>query len=233
MTAPLIYLSGDQRPESCEALDGVVRADDLQLTNCSRVPLGPDGKRGTLWYFHDPAKPQSWPHLVINEDRQTWEQIGDSGVWIGTTNDKPVTPDDLLRSGGIRAGGYFVGLSDGNQWAVPNTTDLPLNFAVGAGNHLTETVRREFRDANERAVWAFQTASEFIEQDQQITPATGQRIIEYCGLLLSLNYRVNWQVATTLGLFDAHTAWQTLLMSLDQNALSRLVDYRTSRMQGV
>jgi hypothetical protein len=86
-------------------------------THQQQVLRGPDNGCGTLVCAKDRLEPG---RLKYRPHEQTWRLVGAAGrpaYWIGTFNDDPPTPNDLVRKKTIP--GHETELADGRLWLCP------------------------------------------------------------------------------------------------------------------
>ena len=174
----------------------------------SDVRAGPNESSGVLVV----ALPEAGeaPPIGYYPDQQTWEDEGT--FWLGTSNDKPPTPEGLQRA--MQVGGYEHELGDGQVWLCPVIrramlfATLPKRYARKDGETVA-TVLPEYEGIWQRsASWAADFASE------EPTLTIEERY-DACVDCLSLNYRIGPAEAGRLGLLTDLTMMEVLNAALD------------------
>lgn len=224
MSSFLIFTTSDTLPD-CDGLAGLQDEADCPLSSIKLRKGGPgDANGGKLWYFDDPENPTTKPHLVYKPAKQEWKKAPDGDWWIGWPKDSPPTASDLLRGESNRYGGYSIELNDKQRWTVPNAFMLPQELGFDEHGSLTLVRKHEFQSVYEKTLWAFDFASDRYMLDDRIDSESILPVTKYCSQMLSLNYRITWQIAVLLRLFDLQTLWSCLLMTTDVEKIHQLID---------
>ncbi len=187
--------------------------------SCEVLIDGPDGGRGTCFYWEPCANPGYHP------DCQQWNPAKPRGAlvakrfWLGKDLSEPLEPGDLLRAKHLSSG--KVELADGQYWAVPHVRMLPHRYEL---NPCTGAPVRVLCSQYEH--WA-QKANEYFQQilqwrrggggDLAISQAWGFAVES-----LVFNYRVNHDVVDWLGLLDDISFLRMLTAIFELDALSQI-----------
>lgn len=217
--AYLLYTTENERPN----LPGLVQVDDCAIMPVE-VPTGPDNQAGTLWYFDDKRDATNVPARTYQPGSQVWQKVGGTNVWLGTVKGKAITPESLLRFGETKFGGYSIPLNDGNKWDVPCQTELPCDFGLDDVGQVAKVPKNEVRLTYDRMTAVFEHVRSAVEG----TPNTfsDQELVEYAGDLLCMNYRITWQIAALLKLFDESNLAEFLRYTTDIKAIIQLLEDR-------
>jgi len=200
----------------------IVRSEGLPLGEFTTTVAGPSGERGHYWYVDLPDDPVSLPRTVYDPSTQTWRRVGQMQLWIGWNNDQPPTPETLARSEQFE--GPKAMLADGHWWQIPNGMRLPYTFDRDENGEVIKRRQAKIQDIYERTVWAFGECRELASVDVPITEKNAGPLGDYCGWLLSLNYRITPAMVWALDLLDQETIWNTMVASTDIQAINRLID---------
>ncbi len=156
------------------------------------------------------------PRMQIS-DSQLWKPMPENGnraegdVWVGVEPLRPVTPKDLARK--QMRPGTKVTLRDSNEWLIPAAQQLPRTLSLGSEGSVEREVEERYRGYFDRAfnamqqvfrpfgIWndeqGFNTNIEPTDEIKTITIEDGTHL---AGEALSINYRLNYEVALMLGL---------------------------------
>lgn len=150
---------------------------------------------------------QQWVPFPSNGSR------GEGDVWIGFEPGRPVMPGDIARKS--MNAGNSVCLADGNEWLIPAAQELPKKLGLGSGGEATLDVEPEFKEYYDKAFNAMQQVfkpfgmwndsvgfAEDIEPTDEIKTVTIEDGARLAGIALSINYRLNYEVALLLGLLN-------------------------------
>lgn len=213
--------------DSPSELHDITRREDLQLGQFTTTVAGPSGERGHYWYVDNPDDPASLPRTTYDASTQTWRRVGDAQLWVGWNNDQPPTPASLARS--TQFDGPKARLADGNYWQIPNGMRLPYTFGRDDHGEVIKRRRADIQNIYDRTVWAFGECRELAAADIAITEDNAGKLGDYCGWLLSLNYRITPAMIWALDLLDHATIWNTMAASTDFDAINRLIDSLSGR----
>jgi hypothetical protein len=237
----LIFIPGKHGADLKHLVD-VGLGDLLRLEAGDRGPngsdllsAGPGGNRGVVFSFSgsvvpgyaaekqtwQPAKPGWMPSPKPSPSgRGQGEGAGAplpaGRFWFGWPQDSPPRPADLVRDPKATLDGYLVQLADGNSWAIPNGMLLPCRFALDEAGDPQKVPCREVAAIHARTLWAFQAIQRQIETNE---PPPWRESLEYAAEMLSLNYRLNLELALALGLFDERNLGNILKASTDLDQL--------------
>jgi hypothetical protein len=203
----------DQRVASLDDLDRLGygsyldrNADgaDICVTFFDGIAAGPRGDVGSLvvisaWDGIPPSKP-----LTVDASNQDWKLLADesqtnaSPAWLGYRSDFPPTPESLRRRMLLIGTKAPLG---GEEWQLPPLLRLPLVGIDATGDAVdvpvTEADILAHRLACDLAV-GLQSA-DVPQDDDNYCPLGGRALVEYA---LGRNYRGDWRLWETLGLFD-------------------------------
>jgi hypothetical protein len=164
-----------------------------------------------------------------------WTPNHDSKFWIGVDPADPPQPIDLIRH--VTIIGSQVTLGDGFTWNMPTLSRLPSNFALNSEGELTQTVKAEFERLYESSI---SVVTEILRQfdmvelirekkpelDQyqiQVSVDDGLKLI---AASLAINYRINFEIAIMLGLFDQAAAARALIELVELRELKIVKDQK-------
>lgn len=221
MAAYLLFTPDAVEIADVKALRGLRTESDPELKPVVLTSKGPGGHNGRLWYFHDEDRPETWPHLVFNEDEQEW--IEGDGFWLGINRQKPPTPFDLARANPLPYAGHHSRLADGQLWQIPNGMQLPFVFRRKPSGEVIESRSHETQSLYDQTVKGFDIAMELYRDDVPITTENAESIGDYCGRILMQNYRVTPWICWLLGLWDPATLWNALCLTTDFERINRLI----------
>lgn len=226
MKSYLLYLPSSVRSlDDVPAAAGLLRDDDEGVLWQPQTVTGPDGKQGRIGHWNHPGREELIPHLICDMTAQTWLQVAGSDLWIGWRKTEQLKPAALVRK--KTYSGYELPLADGNEWVVLSGMMLPQRYAFTGEQPALQT-KPEYQSIYERTMWAFEFCKSRLEFDDPIPPERAIDVMKYVGEILSFNYRLNWQVAVTLGLFQpgsdgGASLWQMLLATTDMKRLDELI----------
>lgn len=159
----------------------------------SDVMPGPDGGKGVA---------ASWIGRPILAGEFEWTSVRRGAFWLGKGAGLKLSPDHFARQ--RRQLGADVTLADGQQWHFPIARQLPCVLGLDdAGNLTSEIVPlyRKFWDE------AWQTTEWFLPDDSGVCHVDFKACFEFVCLALSINYRVNRDVASWLKLVRSDVCW--------------------------
>lgn len=232
MSGFLIFVpDGKPSPSSQPFLRGLERPEDAVLTQVPASVPGPDGITGCLWYLRDSLNPTSQPSKIAYlKDAQTWRRGPNGDFWIGFTKGSPPRPSDLVRR--TVFDGQVIDLNDGNAWLIANGTSLPTDFDLGDDGKLVERVKTPWKETYERTMAALEIAKRIVAENSSVTAENRDEVAQFCGEMLSLNYRLTPAIAVMLGLWDASTLTLALFLATDVRTLQQLMDSKKKIVAG-
>lgn len=219
MAGYVLFIKGANSATAAAQLEplglGDLGAGDLMATS---VDSGPNQthESGAIvgWLKGDGSDPK----LQIHPE-QTWIPLPAKGsrkkedVWLGYEKNRPVSPSDLARRELMP--GNLVRLRDLNDWLIPAAQQLPRTFGLGDDGQVTREVEPRFRAYFDRAFSAVQEVfrpfgiwndengfKDDIEPNDEIKTVTIQDGTKLACEALSINYRLNYEIALMLGLLD-------------------------------
>lgn len=202
-------------------LDMLLRPDDDPPRFADLPGTGPDNLSGQL---------VSWQSQGLSylPDQQDWFEIPadtrrklpKGRYWVGTSKGAIPTPADFARTT-MFEGPVEMMLSDGHQWNVPNSAAFPMKFGLGEDGELAKVPRADFKHLFQRTVWAMNLLEQAVLNSEDVDE---EQSVDYCVELLSLNYRINREIALWLGLFDPKTITQFMMFTTDYNRITEIYE---------
>ena len=176
----------------------------------------------------------NFPHIK-------WTPSHDSKFWIGIDPEDPPQPIDLARK--VLIAGSSVTFGDGFTWTLPTLSRFPSNFALTGDGQLTQQVKEEFAqlyDSSLSVVTEILRQFDMVELIREKKPELEAYSIEVSvedGLKLiarslAINYRLNFEIAIMLGLFDQSSAARALVELIELREL-RLVNDQKKNLDPV
>lgn len=159
---------------------------------------GPSGGPGQLAY---------WGRAIPPAEREAFEwqaerrRPGDGPqndlprYYVGKLKGEKIAPESLARK--QRHPGRDVLLADGQAWHVPAARQLPQILGLDENGHWTGVIDRQYADFWERS-WA--AADWFFPADGGKPRIDYDAGADFCSRALAINYRVNAQILSFLGL---------------------------------
>lgn len=211
-----IFISGEQTNAS-QRLIAAGLADHVADAEHFAAANGPDGERGLLFAWRKIGVPE----MGYRPDAQTWLPAAAAGelparrYWVGLWNDKPITPEDLLRP--YAYGGKAVRLGDGHDWRIPQAAALPKDLILRDDGSYRFAVQRQFHEFYLRACDYFlQIGAARADADGEVMVTIDEDWIAFCLQAIRLNYRLVPEVAVThLRLFSDQNLAKLLDATLD------------------
>ena len=169
-----------------------------------------DGPEGAGVMIGLGARPAAYLPAV-----QTWEKY--EHYWLGLElNDARPAPEDLVREVGF--GGYEIELNDQHAWRIPmlrrwsankceHVSALPKSLRPINGR-IREAVNPQYEHLD---VMAAKIWEAFVHEEQ----VTFDDIFFRASALLGVNYRIGFEEAAMLGLFNSANALRTLMLGID------------------
>jgi hypothetical protein len=173
--------------------------------------------------------------------KQTWSKRFGLSSWVGTWNDRPVSPASLARSPLLD--GNLVTLLDNQQWQIPllrkwHETDAAFEF----GNQMPRVMQRSQTTGRfvlgavipkYRELWdlSLKIADSMFAQLAQTESATldESEVEEFVCAVLAANYRVDADVISHLQLLTAELSGAIVRAALDWDTLRAHLKNRLSR----
>lgn len=217
---------GERTFSSPDDLLSSVGLGDLGSACVVAMPLsatGPDGLSGTLLYWGDPRQPprdragwtwQPAPARSLHSDGlkagQLDAALAAGRYWLGWNPDAPPVPAELRRSTFL--GGLEVTLEDGNDWIIPTAKVLPRRMGLDPTGEITMQIAPPFR--------AFcEAAEDLLAHLAAADPNRGSLEIPGCwrvaNAALGINYRLNAELVSMLGLFSDRSMVQVCLAVIE------------------
>lgn len=213
MRTLLIYLPGRQGASPSllaaaglgELLDGGAAPSFLSLD----APRGPDGAGGVVAYWGaglpDVAEYVFAPGKGAARDK----------FWLGKPKEGRLAPEALARD--KRQLGADVRLADGQIWHVPVARQLPQLLGLDDDGRWTGIVVEQYRTFYEDA-WR---ALDWLAPDEQgVVRVDPQLAADFASRALSINYRVNRDVAAFLGLLTSDAIFDVAWAVVEYSALA-------------
>jgi len=218
MASPLFFFPDVQSTELADIWYQVGLNDlDSEVPTAVTTEDGPFGKSGTLAAYLD-GGPKD-PHL-INSPLINWLEFPEAelrpgeSVYVGIDPTRPLTPECVARKSQYQ--GSYITLNDENQWLIPHAQDLPKKLKLGKNRQVECIIEDRFQryyDLAQRAMkevfepFGLWMAGGIDLSDQskitdEIKTITIQDGVELAGMALNINYRMNFELATLLGLFS-------------------------------
>lgn len=223
---PLIYLPEGQTLQSAGLTDHAEGAE-----NCGRIPTGPDGGSGLLYWWRSPGVNYD---IGFRPDSQTWIPAVPRGdlaagrYWVGIERNATPEPIELQRRSGVD--GYRVRLGDGHEWIIPAARYCPQDVRLASDGGIELQVQdkyREFWDGSLR--WVELLLS--IEEGQTALQI-GPQEWGYLTLALSINYRITPELASELRLFSTSNVLHVVQATID-GQLAALVEQQKKSTETV
>lgn len=212
MQTLLIYLPGKQGA-SRELLEDAALGELLDsgsAPSCMSIdpPKGPDGCGGVVAF---------WGQGLPAIDDYVFEPGKGSNrqkFWLGKPKGAKLAPAELAREKMMI--GAEVLLADSQAWLVPIARQLPELLGLGDDGRWSGVVLpqyREFYDAAWRALeWLTPGEDGLCKADAQIAA-------DFACRALSINYRVNRDVASFLGLLTSDTVFEVARAAVEFHAI--------------
>jgi hypothetical protein len=199
------------------------------LTACE-VTAGPAGRRGVCFWFGD------HPHPGFHKDDQLWTPCTPRGdkpagrFWMGQARNLPPLPREMQRTE-ILAGGQFATLGDGNEWLIPVPRRLPSIYGLDELGRPTRKVKSIYRDWQERAweYWEIVVAWKRGGGGDLTIQDAWRFMVDS----LTMNYRVNQDIASWLGVIDDTSILKILDAVFELGVLNRLEAQKKKTGDGI
>ena len=181
---------------------------------------GPGGKAGMIVA---PQQEQFGSHIGYFPEEQTWEKSATADHWLGIYKDNPPKPEDLAREEQIA--GHELVLGDGQKWLVPvarsfqGLSPLPQRLRLGPEGKLVGEMLPRYIAMSEAAERVWEDWKLAVSQGETGEEPRGNMDIEHgwriAVMALSVNYRIDPDEASLLGLIDTQCLAKVLRAIID------------------
>ncbi len=215
MAGYFIYLPGrnQQSPDHLSAV-GLAELQTDDKPSQHQIGIGPDGGSGTLLWWERPDRIDRVPiRKCYDAETQTWHKRRRGAVWYGWEIDNPPGPLCVERRTPLP--GFPVVLGDGYEWIVPSVQQLPAVLGIDDDGKLTREVvaayQGYYRQAWEALNWfdAAYSSGDVLFDDA----------FRFAVQALSINYRVNADLCTLLGLLRTDNVLNVVAAAVEREAL--------------
>lgn len=166
--------------------------DDVSPSFTDLSP-GPDGAPGLA---------ATWSPGPIVSPALEWTPRRGGKFWFGKTSGEKLAPADLARR--ERQLGADVTLADGQAWHIPIARQLPQLLGLDDDGRLKPQILPLYQDFWELA---WQATDWFRADDHGMCWVDFRACFDFVVRALSINYRVNGDVATWLALVRSDSCW--------------------------
>lgn len=177
-------------------LGQLLRPDDDQPGCCDLVGPGPGGLAGQVW---------SWGAACYAPEKQTWHKARGADYWYGFDNDQP--PHAAL----ARRKQYGGRVSIDGVWDVPSVDQVPHKIDLDPAGQLVRLPDGPYTEFADEAGQLLQVFADFGRNEQDPAEFNWQRQAAFVVSALALNYRINLEIATRLGLLRDVDLWPLIL----------------------
>lgn len=159
---------------------------------------GPDGKPGVA---------ATWMQRAIIQGEFDWTPCRKDLFWLGKVAGEIPKPEWFARGEGGAPPhlGQDVKMGDGQEWHIPTARQLPHLLGLDDEGNLTRKLLphyKRFWEAAEKTVAWFE-----LGDGNLMHIGSPREIFDFVSLALSINYRVNADVASWLGLVRDDIGW--------------------------
>jgi len=168
---------------------------------------GPDGLQGIA---------ASWAGRPITCGEFEWTKCRGGKFWLGKlANEKP-KPEWFARAD-VQLGAD-VTFADGQEWHVPIARQLPQLLGLDDAGNLTKKLLPQYQ-----RFWdeAFKTLKWFESNESRVMHYDQREMFDFVSLALSINYRLNPDVASWLGLIRNDVGWSVAGVVTEWEGLER------------
>lgn len=181
------------------------------------VEDGPGQQPGAIfaWQLGALENPAAEPMFGYYPAKQEWTPQRGGAFYLGCEPARPVTPLCVARRKQLPS--LNATLRDGQEWKVPITCQLPQVWGLDEAGEFATRIAPEYRDyceLSQRVYLAFFNAAKEAEERGQDMPLPAE-VWEYCCRALALNYRLNEDVISWLGLIASDNFVQILMASIE------------------
>jgi hypothetical protein len=200
-------------------LGSLLRSDDSGPLAIA-VDNGPKGS-GVVYTWLGEEHEHS-PRPGYYSDSQEWHESWNGKFWLGIEIGRPPQPADLSRRQQVP--GKPLTMADGFTWLMPTLTLLPHKFVVNGDGEIAREIKdqyaeffnvgmniasemmlqfgmiEEYRDRNPKA--------KIEDLEIKVTVKNGLELITRA---LNLNYRLNLEICTMLGMLDERATGAALI----------------------
>lgn len=127
--------------------------------------------------------------------QQTWKKCPGHAFYVGTGSDGKVDPMALAREQSYK--GYNCKLADGQQWIVPVARQFPRRYEMQEDGMAAAVLAGDFAEFFD---FAFDVVLEKWLAEE-VDPSHTD-VCKFCARALAFNYRLTYEIAMALGLFD-------------------------------
>jgi hypothetical protein len=175
---------------------GLLRPDDDQPGCCDLVGPGPGGQNGQVW---------SWGAAKYTPDSQTWHPARGADYWYGFDRDQPPHVA-LARRRQYDGRGVVAGV-----WQLPSVDHVPHKIDLDAQGDLVRLPDTAYADFADEAGQLLNVFADFGRNQLDPGEFNWQRQATFVVSALALNYRINLEIATRLGLLTDSDLWTHVL----------------------
>lgn len=194
MAAYLIFVEGVKRSDT----EGLIKELGLEKIErggsalmWSQVMEGPGGQAGLIGgWMQNSLQPAYKPNV------QKWCKAPGGKFWVGTWDEWPVQPDDLLRND-TAGRAYPIKLEDGNDWMIPVARWLPHRWGMDDSGKCCRVPAPGYAEFCLEAEKLYQR---FVEAAQIDGPMLIETEWDYVCDALAMNYRIAPAIVSVLGL---------------------------------
>ncbi len=183
---------------------------------------GPGKEAGIVFSIGKPGAGDPSPSYV--PAKQRWEKAKTADYWLGVWEEKPPTPEALLRDENFV--GHWVQLTDGNRWLVPvarlcsGQILMPQSLSLGPDGGIVKAALPRFAKfcADGERVWSQFLDENKTELELQLENFEPHTLKEQWGLAieaLALNYHIGPEEVSFLGLLTTHNIRSVLQAVID------------------
>lgn len=188
-------------------LSDLLGADADAAPSFTDFDFGPDGAHGVA---------ASWAGRPILPGEFEWTKCRKGSFWLGKLGGEKPKPEWFERK--TLHDGEKLTLGDGQEWVVPVARQLPHLIGLDDNGQVTRTLLPQYKRFWEAAE---KTLGWFEEDERGGWSVPLREILEFTALALSINYRVNPDVCSWLGLVRDDLAWRMAGIVTDWEGLRR------------
>lgn len=179
------------------------------------VEHGPDGGPGVLIGWGGAA--------LCKLSEQSWREVPGCEYQVGTGLDGKVSPASLKRADHL---GYDVKLGDGQAWKIPIAHAFPETYTLQEDGTVSGQLQGDFGEFFDFA-YDVVLAQWFTDE----APPSFTEACKFCARALSFNYRMTYEIALTLGLFNRTACQQIMEAVCDVPAMVRMQELKKKEGQ--
>jgi len=219
-------------------LGDLLRADDSGPEGVF-VDRGPNGRSGMVfsWRKNNDRDPRigmypefDWiPSLEMGDDQKAGR------FYLGIDRERKPEPADLSRS--VVIVGHRVSMADGFAYTVPTISKLPHKFTVKNGE-VTRQVKEQYQQFYDLGMSLAKGILEQFAMIDMLQDAKAAELENYAipvsvadglkmiSIAIGLNYRINFEIAMLLGLFDESSAMLAFLKFCELDQIRAATDQK-------